>query len=356
MVLLAREGSPLAKRAAQAGIETVELGYASRFSPASDLRDARRLARLVRAAPGGAVVHCHRGKDHWSAEAARLVFGLRCPLVRSRHVVTPVGGHFANRWLFRRAARVICVSRATRAGYESSGRLPAGGLEVIPSGSCDLERFRPADAQRRAEARRRLGIEPGARVAVLVGRMPRVKRVKGHHVLLAAAGPVAERVPESVFLLVGDGNGRADLERQASELGLSERVRILGHRDDVPEILAACDLGVVASLESEGFSRAALEYMGAGLPVVATRVGALPEIVVPDATGRLVEPSSAGALAEAVTDLLGNPERCAEMGRAGRERAESVFSRERWLDAHERVYRDVMSEACPPAAGVKREA
>jgi glycosyltransferase involved in cell wall biosynthesis len=257
-------------------------------------------------------------------------------------VVTPVGGHFANRWLFRRAARVVCVSRATRAGYESSNRLPAGRLEVILSGSCDLERFRPADAERRAECRRRLEIEPDARVAVLVGRMQSVKRVKGHEFFLRAAAAVAERLPRAVFLLVGDGAGRGDVERQIAELNLADRVSLLGRRDDVPEILAACDLGVVASLESEGFSRAALEYMGTGLAVVATRVGALPEIVVPDETGRLVEPSGASGLAEAVTDLLGNPERCAEMGRAGRERAESHFSREKWLDAHERVYREAL--------------
>ena len=101
----------------------------------------------------------------------------------------------------------------------------------------------------------------------------------------------------------------------------------------------------VASLGSEGFSRAALEYMGTGLPVVATRVGALPEIVVEDETGFLVEPGDAAALAEAMVKVLGDSELAARLGAAGRRRAEEVFSREKWLAAHGRIYEESLQSS-----------
>ncbi len=337
MKLLARRGRALAERARAAGLDVLELAYESGFSPLSDYRDARAVAGLVGSAPNGAVIHCHRGKDHWGAEAARVLFRLGTPIFRSRHVVMPVKGHFANRWLFRRAGQVICVSQATRAGYESSGRLPSGRLSVILSGSADLERFHVPEAAAREAARAELGLRPEQRAAVLVGRM---QRIKGQAVFLGAAALAAERLPDAVFLLVGDGAGRPELEEWVADRNLGERVKILGRREDMPEVLAACDLGVVASLGSEGFSRAALEYMETGLPVVASRVGALPEIVVDGETGHLVEPGEAAALAEAMVTVLGDGELAARMGRAGERRAKEIFSRDKWLTAHERIYEE----------------
>jgi glycosyltransferase involved in cell wall biosynthesis len=343
--LAARRGSPLAERAREAGVDVLELSFASRFRPASDLHDARGLARAAAESGSGALIHCHRGKDHWCSQAARSLLGLAAPLVRSRHVVMPVKGHLANRWLFARVSRVICVSDAARAGFAASGRLPAEKAVVIRSGSTDLDRFRPADAAARAAARAKLGLPPAARVAVLVGRM---QRVKGQAEFLEAAARVAGRLEDCRFLLVGDGRNRPDLERLAAERGLAERAIFLGRREDVPELLAACDLGVVASRGSEGFSRAALEYMAAGLPVAATRVGALPEIVLDGETGRLLPPEDVDALAGALESILGDAELAARMGRAGRVRAKSDFSRTNWLEAHERIYADCLPARRPP--------
>jgi glycosyltransferase involved in cell wall biosynthesis len=340
VAVVARQGSPLAERARGAGLRTVELAFQSRFRPRSDLRDARLLAELAATSPNGVLLHCHRGKDHWTTEAARVLRGLRAPLLRSRHVVTPLAGHICNRWLFRRAAAVICVSRAALAGFCASGRLPEDRVSVIPSGSVDLERFRPVTDGERREMRQRLGLSERQRAVVLVGRM---QGIKGHRPFLAAAAQVAGHLPDAVFLLVGDGGQRAAIETHAAECGIRDQTRFLGRRDDVPDVLAACDLGIVASLGSEGFSRAALEYMGAGLPVVATRVGALPEIVADGITGRLVGPGDPEALAAAMTGILSDPPTAAAKGRAGRERAERDFSRRAWLDAHEALYRKCLA-------------
>jgi glycosyltransferase involved in cell wall biosynthesis len=344
--LLARRGTPLAAQARAAGLEVRELEFGSRFHPGRDLRDARAIASLARESPVGALIHCHRGKDHWCAQAARSLLGLRSTLLRSRHVVLPVGGGPLNRWLYRRAARVVCVSEAARAGYLASGRLPAARAVVIPSGSADLDRFRPPDEARRRAARRELGFVPEERVAVLVGRL---QRIKGQRVFLRAAARVAEENTSAGFLLVGGGKGREGLEALVRETGLEQRARLLGRREDVPRLLAACDLGVVASLGSEGFSRAALEYMATALPVVATRVGALPEIVVHGRTGLLVPPGEPRPLAAAMGRLLADERLARDMGRAGRQRAEAVYSREAWLAAHEELYAECLADSRPPA-------
>ncbi len=340
--LLVRKGSPLAARARDTGVDMLELNFTSRFNPHLDLLDARLIARLAGTHPGGAVIHCHRGKDHWCAQAARSILGLSAPLIRSRHVVLPVGGGPVNRWLFRRVTKVICVSEATRAGYLASGKLPATGLEVIHSGSGDLATFTPPSPQERAAARAELGLTPNDRVAVLVGRL---QRVKGHRVFLEAGAQVAKEVGNAFYLIVGGGKNQAEYETLLGEHGLAERARLLGRRDDVPRILAACDLGVVASLDSEGFSRAALEYMGSGLPVVATRVGALPEIVVEGETGLIVDPGDPAALAEAMKKVLADASTARAMGAAGRKRAEQVFSRDAWLAAHEAAYHNCPVES-----------
>lgn len=346
VAVLARRGRELAERARTAGLEVRELGFASRFSPLADLADARAIARLGRAAAGDAVLHCHRGKDHWTAQAARTLFRLRAPLVRTRHVVMPVRGHAANRWLLRRTQRVVCVSEAVRAGYASLGPLLEGRLDLIRPGSVDLDRFRPARGGEREWARAALNLAPDTRVAVLVGRL---QRVKGQAGLIEAAEAVAARVPGSVFLLVGDGPDRDELARRASERGLEGRVRLLGRREDVPALLHACDLAVVASIGSEGFSRAALEAMASARPVVATGVGALPEIVADGETGLLVPPGDVGALAGAIGRVLAEPEFAARLGRAGRARAEREFSGEAWLAAHEHLYAGCLAPAATEA-------
>jgi glycosyltransferase involved in cell wall biosynthesis len=256
--------------------------------------------------------------------------------------VLPVSGGPLNRWLFRRASKVICVSEATRAGYESSGRLPTAGLTVIPSGSVDTRKFHQPTETERSEARRELDIAPHQRVVVLVGRL---QRVKGQRVFLQAAAQIVGEVENALFLLVGGGKSQSELQAWADDQGLADRVRLLGPRDDVPRVLCACDVGVVASLGSEGFSRAALEYMSSALPVIATRVGALPEIVLEGQTGCLVPPGKAQPLAEAIKTLLTDAELARRMGRAGQARAAEAFSRDAWLSAHESLYEACLAEA-----------
>ena len=139
-------------------------------------------------------------------------------------------------------------------------------------------------------------------------------------------------------MIVGDGPSRPQLEAVITELGLGDRVRLLGERDDVPLILQSLDVFVLPSI-GEGISNAILEAMATGLAVIATRVGGNVELVREGITGRLIEPRRPEVLAGALTAYLGEPARAREHGAAGRERAVGEFGLERMLAAYEALYR-----------------
>jgi glycosyltransferase involved in cell wall biosynthesis len=333
-----REGYPTFEAARARGLEPLGLRLPHRFWPPHDLPDLRRLTKWVRE-HGIQVIHAHRGKEHWQAVLAVKLCGLKVPVVRTRHVVTPLKNHTANRWLARRTARLVTVSAAVAADVRRSGLYRDEQVRFIPGG-LDLERFKRAG--RREAARAKLGLSPGAPVAICVARFA---IVKAHRVLLAAWPAVRKALPDAVLLLVGDGTLREACEAQARELGLGDAVRFLGRRpnEELPELLEAADVGALCSVGSEGFSRAVLEYLALGLPVVGTRVGAVPDLVTDGVSGKLAAPEDAVGLAAALREVLSAaPEQRAAWGAAGRARAEAKHGYATWAAAHEALYREVL--------------
>ena len=166
-----------------------------------------------------------------------------------------------------------------------------------------------------------LGIPRNARV---VGIVANLRRVKDLPLFLRAARIVSLEVPDAVFLLVGRGQLRAELSRLATELGIRDKVYFSGERGDVPDYLARIAIGCLTS-ESEGLPNAILEYMAAGLPVVATDVGGISELVDHGRTGFLVRERSAEAVAAPIIRLLRDEGLRATMGQAGLNRAQADF-------------------------------
>jgi glycosyltransferase involved in cell wall biosynthesis len=144
-----------------------------------------------------------------------------------------------------------------------------------------------------------------------------------------------------VLLLVGDGDGRAQAQALAAELGVAQHVRFLGVRADVPRLMAAADLFLLTSL-SEGVSVTLLEAMAAGLPIVATDVGGNSEVVVHGQTGLLAPRGNAAALAQHIATLLGDAARRNAMGHAGRERLLAQFSQQQMHDQYTRIYTQML--------------
>jgi len=262
----------------------------------------------------------------------------------------------------RLAQRAICVLAhhivvnahavadvLTREGYN-----PAK-ISVIRNG-IDASRF--DGARNDGRIHKELGLPPEAPLVTVVSRLSRNKEFefKGIGHFLDAAARVSAGFDDARFLVVGDGISRPEFERQAERLGLAQRVIFTGFRLDVPEILAASTIAVVPSL-SEGLSNSLLEFMAAGLPVVATRVGGNPEAVGDDACGIVVPPGDDAFLASAIGRLLRDRELRLRLGRAGRERVERLFSFRRMVADTEALYRRLLeSPASARGLAVARRA
>ncbi len=211
---------------------------------------------------------------------------------------------------------------------------PVRRIEVIENG-IELSRYGPAED--RNALRRRLGLEPGRRYVAMVARF---HPVKDHAMLLQAFALAAAVRPDVDLLLVGDGRLRGELEALTERLGISGRVRFLGVRSDVADILRAVNVFALTSV-SEAASLTLLEAMASRLPVVVTAVGGNPEIVRDGVEGLLVPRGDAAAAAAAFVRLLDDPVVAARMGEAGRARVEERYQLSRTIDAYGRLYQQL---------------
>lgn len=333
------DGRP-ARELADAGVERLDLGARRLADPAALFRLRRLLA--VR---GIDVLHAH-GQDATILGALGTV-GRQCAFVATRHVLAEPEGSWRERLRARMASRafgradlVVAVSRAVADRLARSGSVPRERIRVMPNG-VELERFDDAAAggseSARASARRELGL--GSDEAVVL--VPAVFRPgKGHELLLEAVPALRRRVPGVRILLAGGGGRAATLEARARRMELGDAVRFLGHREDVPRLLRACDVVALPS-RAEALPTALIEAAAAGRPAVATRVGGTPEVVEHGETGLLVEPGDAGALASALAGLLEDADRARRYGRAARRRAEQRFDIDRQVERTLELWREV---------------
>jgi glycosyltransferase involved in cell wall biosynthesis len=317
-------------RLRDAGVDVVFLERRNRF----DLRPLRRLVRVVRDL-GVDVIHAHKfGSNVW---AALLGHALGVPVVVAHEHTWSFEGQRARRLADRHlVARfsdaVIAVSEADRARMVADVGMPADRVVLIHNGIAE-----PEGGNENA-VRRELDLAPGAPVLLQTATLRPQKAVE---VMIGAMAPL-RRVHPDVRLLVA-GQGDVDrLQGLAAAEGVADAVSLLGPRRDVTDLLAAANVGVLSS-DFEGMPLAVLEYMAAGLPVVATGVGGLPEIVREGETGFLVAPRDPAALAERISRLLADPALAREMGERGRRRQQEQFSSEVMVAAVTGLYERLLT-------------
>jgi glycosyltransferase involved in cell wall biosynthesis len=218
--------------------------------------------------------------------------------------------------------------------------VPAARLLLMPYG-IPLDGLNPPLS--RAEARERLGLPANG---LVIGSVGRLEEQKGHAFLVAALPELRRQIPELTVLLVGEGRRQEDLRRQVLDLGLEGTVRFLGTRRDLPEIYRALDLFVQPSLW-EGLPLALLKAMGAGLPVVATRVSGSREAVLDGVNGCLVEPGDPKALARAILELHRHPQTRRRLGEAARRTVVERYSLEAMLRRLAELYLDLWRRRQP---------
>ncbi len=314
-----------------AGVATLRLGRAP-FSPrvASDLtRAARQCAADV--------LHAH---GYAAANFGRLVgHRLQLPVVVHEHAVLRVRPHqwLADRLCRRWTTQGLAVSGAV-AEFMVRGRgIPRARIEILHNG-VDLERFYRLEALPAAECRRHFGWpESGP----LIGSVARFRREKGLDVLLAAAAKVIARCPDAHFVLAGEGPERLPLQREAKRRGLSARIFFPGFIEDVPRLMRSLSVLAIPS-HSEGFPFAALEAMASGVPIVASRVGGLPEVITDGVNGLLCPAGDAGALAAALVRLLEDTDLRTLFSRQGRNDSKK-YSMEHYVDHLAALYHRLLS-------------
>jgi len=236
------------------------------------------------------------------------------------------------RLLARLTDRIVTVSEGQRWELAGYGIAPLEKIAVVPLGF-ELEDLL-ACGSHRGELCRELGLSDDDK---LIGIVARLVPIKNHHLFLQTAKLVAEAVPQARFLVVGDGELREELEAYARELGLDGRVLFTGWRRDLPRLYADLDVVALTSI-NEGTPVSLIEAMAAGVPVVATTVGGVPDVVVNGETGYLVEAGDVKGMAEAITELLRNPEKAREMGRKGREVVYPKFAAQTLIANVEQLY------------------
>ena len=291
------------------------------------------------------VVHTHTAK---AGTLGRIAAALcRVPVVVHTYHGHVFEGYFSpfktrvvvaiERLLAYQASALIAVTDRVRRDVLARGIGWPERVVVVPLG-LDLDPLLAAPA-RRGELRAELGLAPAV---PLVGIVARLVPVKAHETFLQAARAIAPVRPDVVFLVVGDGERRAELEEAARTAGLDARIRFLGWRADLDRLYADLDVVVLTS-KNEGSPVALIEAMAAGRPVVSTRAGGVEDVVIDGETGVVVPVGDAAAVARAVVDLLEDPARAERLGTAARASVIAQFASGRLVRDIDALYQRLLA-------------
>jgi glycosyltransferase involved in cell wall biosynthesis len=322
-VLVAHPKGELRRRASE-GLDLVPLAPRSEI----DLAAAWRLARIVREF-GPAVVHAH--DPHGVAMAAsalglmsaRRSDGAPAPtLVASRRVDFELKSNAFSRWKYRQVAAFVCASDCIRQMLVGQG-VPSSRAVTVHEG-IDLAHV---DAAPPESAREAFWLP---RNAPVVGAVGALVDHKGHRYLIRAAAEVVRTIADVRFVILGEGERRGELTDLVKAMGLERHVLLPGFRPDVLSLLKTFDLFVMPSV-TEGLGTSLLDAMACRRPIVASRVGGIPEVVVHDETGLLVAPREPEALARAIERVLRDHGLADRLARAGRTRVEQRFTAQRMV-------------------------
>jgi glycosyltransferase involved in cell wall biosynthesis len=329
VALAAHPDSAIAKRAQDAGMTF----YALRTHKALLPLEVARLAAWLFARRVD-VVNTHSSNDGWLAGLAARLAG--CRLIRSRHIEVDYPNLFWSGLAFRTLPHHV-ITTSQRIADRLVGELgvPRARVDCIPTG-VDLTRFDPATP---GTLRKELGL---ADDVALIGMISVLRSWKGHNTLLDAATILLNEGRKIHLAIAGEGPMRRDLPARMENAPLPGNVTLLGHRADVPKVLASLDVLVLPSYAHEGIPQIILQAQAMARPVVATRIGGIPEVVEDNVTGLLVEPKDAKALAANIAALLDGRALADRLGHAGRNQIEAKYS----LDAMGEKLLELYEKCC----------
>jgi glycosyltransferase involved in cell wall biosynthesis len=331
--LVAQPTSVLGERAREIGVKV----HPIRMRGEADLPSAVRIARLV-ARERFDVVHMHTAHAH-ALGCLACAFNPAPLCIVSRRVDFPINKmpfgipSVKYRW---RVDHYVAISEAVKKVLAAGG-VRESKVSVVHSGVEPRTNLPP-----RAEIRRSLGFPEGANI---VGSVGALVDHKGQRFLIEAAPLILRKAPSTKFVFVGNGELRASLKTLASELNVDDAIMFTGYQSNAHEYISAFDVFVAPSL-MEGLNTSILDAMMLARPVVGTTAGGIPEIIEHEKTGLLVPPRNARALAEAILDLLSNPDKSKRLALAGHSRAVAEFTADQMVEGTIAVYGSLLKDPC----------
>ena len=247
------------------------------------------------------VIHTHSSVDSWLGGVVGKLSGV--PVIRTRHVSLPVNDFFPNHLLYSYIPQRILTSGNMISDIVKQVRcVDSNKVVSIPAG-VDLRKF---DSEISGEKiREELKVDSNQ---ILIGKIGVVRGWKGHNYFLEAIPLILKKIPYAKFVIVGDGPGFKEIKSKVKLAGIENKVDLLGHREDVPEIMAALDVQVLASFAGEGTPQVIPQAFAMKTPVVATKIASIPDLLGQGERGILIEPENALSLAEGVLKLIRNPD------------------------------------------------
>lgn len=338
VIVLGLPGSPVIEKARTDDVPCYETRELNSYNPLAILKGVRSLRRLIDEERID-IINCHRSEGYPIVAFAARSSRVKPVLIRTRGDVRPVRSGPFNKLLYTRFTDgVIASGDIIKRGLVERLGLFKDKIDVIYA-AVDTERFRPLDKFN--DVREELGVHSNSPLIAILGRLG---EVKGHRYFIEAAALVLKDHPAARFLIIAkemdEGAGR--LRIQIRNAGLEGKVLFTGFREDITDVMASCDIGVVASIGSETNCRVVLEWMAMGKPVVGTKVGVIPEVLRDNETGYLVPSQDSLSLAKAISALLENKEKGVSFGKMGRKVVESVYNEDLFVEKTLEVYRKAL--------------
>jgi glycosyltransferase involved in cell wall biosynthesis len=344
------------------GLDAVYLpALVRQITPWNDLRALWGMYREFRRLHPN-IVHTHTAKAGTVGRLAALAYNFTRRRGQKARVLHTYHGHVFDgyfrtlrtkvflsieRWLAARTDVLITISPLLKQELVGKYRIAEGEKVRVIALGLPLDRFLAIDGRSRARARADFAIPPNSIVVTTVGRLTAIKQ---HRLFLSMASELARRSDRYLFLIVGDGELRSDLEAHVATVGLQRSVRFLGWRGDLENVYAATDIFVLTS-RNEGTPVALIEAMAAGVASVSTDVGGVRDVLVATELGRVVPPADAGALVDAVESFAADPQLRAETGVRAR-LSSRRFHASRLINDIEGLYCELLANGCtiPPAS------
>jgi glycosyltransferase involved in cell wall biosynthesis len=321
--LICNPDSQVHSKATELGTRLVTMPLRSRVDPLGSLR----LWKFCRKNKID-LLKTYSSKDHWIC-LPLFLYGI--PLSRARCITDPIGSR-SRAFVFKHGCSQIVADASVikRELVEQHG-IDSGKIEVIGS-AVDLEKFKPP--RDRTKFRREIGVGDDV---PLIGNVGMIRPDKGQLELVKSAPLILEKRPDARFVIVGQGTGilkrGINVRNAIDRAGLADKIIMAGYRWDTPDVFAACDMIVIASLRTEASPIVLREAFASGRPVIATNVGDIPEILRHRENGLLIQPGNTHALASAILDFVSDPELAAHCGANGLRYAIENFSFDKMMEA-----------------------